>query len=218
MINIEETILSQYANSPIIMSIIDMANTNIDPSANIDEWYAKVWDVSTAEGYGLDVWGRIVGVSRVLELGNEPVLGYKEGGTIDYTPFGQARFFQGTTIGSSYNLSDDAFRVLILVKALANISRCTSSMYNAMLMKLFPGRGNAYVSDIGNMSARLTFEFILQPFELAILKQSGAFSNPTGVQFDIIQIERYHNFGFKEAGFITAGYGFGNGIFFRGFL
>lgn len=218
MKNLIDTILSQYANSPVILALIDIANTNLDPSVSIDEWYQKVWDVTTAEGYGLDVWGRIVGVNRELKVGSDVTLGFKEGGVIDYRGFGQKRFYYGPVVNSNYRLSDDAFRTLILVKALANISRCTTYTYNKILMQLFPGRGNAYVCDTGGMSARLTFEFILKPFEIAILKQSGAFSNPTGVRFDIMQIERYHNFGFQEAGFIAAGYGFNNGIFFRGYL
>lgn len=216
MQNLEQTILSQYANSPVILSLITSINDSIDPAININDFYNKVWNITTAQGYGLDVWGRIVGVSRILHI---PVvgknLGFEEGGIIDYDPFNQSKFYSGSTVSTNYALSDDAFRTLILVKALSNISKTSISIYNKILMQLFPGRGNAYVSDTGNMSARLTFEFALQPFEIAILKQSGAFSNPTGVLFQIMDIVIPHTFGFAEAGYSAAG--FNNGVYFKGY-
>lgn len=215
MINIKDTLLSQYANSPVILSIINSINESIDPSVNIDDFYNKVWNILTAEGFGLDIWGRIVGVSRILSIASGKSLGFDEGGTIDYDPFGQSKFYSGIASTSNYALSDDAFRVLILVKALSNISRTSISIYNKILMQLFPGRGNAYVSDTGNMNARLTFEFALLPFEIEILKQSGAFSNPTGVLFQIMDIAIPHTFGFAEAGYSAAG--FNNGVLFRGY-
>lgn len=216
MINIKDTILSQYANSPTILALINSINDAIDPQVNIDDFYNKVWNITTAEGFGLDIWGRIVNVSRILYV---PVigknLGFEEGGTIDFDPFGQSKFYSGSTVSSNYALSDAAFRVLILVKALSNISKTSISVYNKILMQLFPGRGNAYVSDTGNMTARLTFEFDLEPFEIEILKQSGAFSNPTGVGFDIMDVVIPYTFSFAEAGVSAAG--FNNGVFFSGF-
>lgn len=215
MQNIKDTILSQYANSPVILAVINSINAAIDTSANINDFYDKVWNILTAQGYGLDVWGRIVGVSRIINVASGKSLGFDEGGTIDYDPFGQSKFYSGTIATSNYALSDDAFRVLILVKALSNISRTSISICNKILMQLFPGRGNAYVSDTGSMNARLTFEFALLPFEIAILKQSGAFSNPTGVLLQIMDISIPHTFGFAEAGYSAAG--FNNGVLFRGY-
>ena len=82
-------------------------------------------------------------------------------------------------------------------------------------MQLFPNRGNAYVSNGGNMNARLTFEFALQPFELAIIKQSGALPPTTGVQFEIMQAPRGQTFGFNEAGAAAAPWNVG--AYFAGF-
>lgn len=216
MIDIKTTLLSQYANSPVILSIINNMNEAIDPSVDIDSFYNLVWNVDTAQGYGLDVWGRIVDVSRILQLASGRYLGFEEGGTIDYDPFNQSPFYFGGTATSNYYLSDNAFRVLILVKALSNISICSIQNYNRMLMQLFPNRGNAYVTDVGNMICNIYFNFDLKPFEVAIIKQSGAFSNPTGVGFNLIIDNISHYFGFAESG--SQANGFNQGIFFRGSL
>jgi len=64
------------------------------------------------------------------------------------------------------------------------------------------------------MNVRLTFEFYLQSWELAILKQSNVFEPPTGVNFYIMEYPTATTFGFLETGRATA---FGTGAFFRDF-
>lgn len=216
MENYRDTVLSQYANSPALLALIEAFNDAIDPSANIDAFYANVWNIETAQGPGLDVWGRIVGVSRVLTVPGGKTLGLKEAGTVTADPYGQSAFYAGTPATLNYALSDTAFRALILIKALSNISNCSISTYNAILMQMFPGRGNAYICDTGGMNARVTFEFPLQPFEISILKQSGAFAGPTGVQLEIMDLDLPRSFGFAEAGPYCAA-GFGNGALFEGY-
>jgi len=212
----KDTILSQYANSPVLLTLIKSFNDAIDPAANIDAFFDNVWNIETAQGSGLDIWGRIVGVSRILTVPGGKTFGLKEGGTLSYDPFGQSPFYSGIPTTQNYALSDTAFRALILIKALSNISNCSVKTYNTILMQLFPGRGNAYVCDTGGMNARLTFEFLLQPFEISILKQSGAFAGPTGVQLEIMDLDLPYSFGFAEAGPYCAA-GFGYGTLFRGY-
>ncbi|WP_347558587.1 DUF2612 domain-containing protein [Robbsia sp. KACC 23696] len=215
MENLIDTKLSQYANSPKMMSLIASLNDAIDPAADIDAFYEMVWNIDTAQGYGLQVWGRIVGVSDVLTVAGGKTLGFDEAGTDSADPFGQSPFYSGEPTTSNYVLAPDAFRQLILIKALANVSNCSIATYNLILMQLFAGRGNAYVTDTGEMSARLTFEFLLSDVEIAILKQSGAFAPPTGVRFDILNLDIGATFGFSEAGAKSAG--FGQGSFFDGY-
>jgi hypothetical protein len=216
MQNYLDTVLSQYANSPTLMSLIESMNDAIDPSANIDAFYTNVWNIQTAVGYGLQVWGRIVGVSNVLEIpGGVVDFGYEEAGTASVAPFGQGVFYAGTQATQNYTLSDDAFRALILIKALTNISNCSIQTYNTILMQLFPDRGNAYVMDSGNMTMLVVFQFPLAPYEIAILKQSGAFVGPTGVNMNIMVLNVPEQFGFAEGGPVYTG--FNQGTFFAGF-
>lgn len=213
--NYLDTVLSQFGNSPTLLGLIDSFSSAVNPSADIDAFYNLVWNVDTAQGYGLDVWGRIVGVGRILKIpGGVIDLGFEEAGTASAAPFGQGVFYSGTQATQNYTLSDDAFRSLILIKALSNISQSNIHTYNTILMRLFLGRGNAYVMDNGNMQMTLVCTFQLQPFEIAILKQSGAFAHPTGVLMNIM-IAPTPTFGFAEAGLSAAG--FNVGTFFSGF-
>lgn len=181
---------AEFANSPRILSLIESFNDAIDPTALIDLFYEKVWNIDTAEGWGLDCWGRIVGVNRVLKIpfdtSTGAFFGFREGiggGRID--TFGAAPFVGGPQVSTNYALLDDDFRKLILVKAFANICDSSSKSINRALMLLFPGRGNAWVQDNLNMTATYRFAFALTPVELAILTQSGAIPRPAGVLIDI---------------------------------
>lgn len=182
------TVLSQYANSPILTKLVSNFFQYLDQTANFDEFFDLIWNVDTAEGYGLDVWGRIVGVTRVLTVASGPkFFGFGEAGTISADPFGQSPFFSGQgQLTSSFSLSDDAFRTLILAKALSNISDGSIPSINALLRSLFTGRGDVFVLDNNNMTLTYRFHFILSSVELAIVSQSGVLPKPTGVQAQIV--------------------------------
>lgn len=183
MKNVLQTILSQYATGPVLVPLVERMNDSLDPRVNLDMFYNQVMNVKTAVGYGLDVWGRIVGVSRYVNLSAADAFGFTTG----FKPFGEAPFFAGFSSTNNFALPDDQFRQLILVKAIANISDCSAPSLNRLIHLLFPGRGAAYVVDSGNMSMIYRFGFSLTDVEIAILFQSGAIPHPAGVSvsFDI---------------------------------
>lgn len=208
-----------------MMALLDSINEWISPDANLEAFFNCIWDIERqggAFGAGLDIWGRIVNVKRVLELTTEVdhfnvFFGFAEAGA---PGFGQAPFYNGgpiTTTSSTtanFTLSDEAYRLLIFAKAAYNITNGSIGAINAILMNLFPGRGNAYVIDggqinrevpfgfgeggdyqpfgfgtfmdsvdnVNNMTMVYVFDFVLQPFEIAIIVSSGALPKPTGVK------------------------------------
>lgn len=182
------TIISQYGTSPTIALLVEAASQWYDPRADIDAWYRLVWDVSTAQGYGLDVWGRIVGVQRLLKVSLGKWWGYDEAGTVSADPYGQSPFYSGQKLSENYALSDEAFRLLIMAKAAANITDGSIPAINAILMATFPGRGRAWVADNLDMTLTYTFDFSppMTPVETAIVSQSGVLPRPTGVGMGIV--------------------------------
>lgn len=181
MINVEKTIISQYANSPTIVTLCKNVDYYLDPRADIDAFYSFVWNVDTAQGFGLDTWGRIVNVDRSINVpANTP------------NP-GNFAFTSG-----AYLMTDSEYRSVILIKALANITSCTAASLNQLIQNLFAGRGRCYVNDMGSMTMRYTFEFYLKPFEYVIISGGTVAPRPAGVQLDIIQIDPLTTFGFFE--------------------
>jgi hypothetical protein len=211
--DIWQTVASQYANSPILTTLITNFAGYIDQGQNFDSFYDLVMNVDTAVGYGLDVWGRIVGISRIIQIINPaPYFGFKESN--EAVGFNQAPFYSGQFNTTNFILDDLSYRQLILTKAFANISQCSIPMLNQMLMTLFPHRGNAYVTEgstfgpwfgfkeatdavgfnqapfySGQLFPRMvmsyTFEFQLSPLELAIVQYSGVLPKPTGVKAQV---------------------------------
>lgn len=144
-----ETIQSQYANSPVITQLITNFAQFIDPTANLAQFYDLVMNVDTAQGYGLDVWGRIVGIARTLTVPNTPDdFGFAEGRP-SWQGFNVAPFYSGVPSSQTYILPDSVYRVLILAKALSNICDGSIPAINQILINLFckPWHGNAYVSE-----------------------------------------------------------------------
>ena len=68
MIDVEQTIISQYGTSATITKLIRNVNEYLDPRADFDMFFDFVWNVETAQGFGLDIWGRIVGIARELTI------------------------------------------------------------------------------------------------------------------------------------------------------
>lgn len=150
------TVLSQYANSPAITSILVNYAAAADQNQDFSNFYDLIWNVDTAQGYGLDVWGRIVGVGRIITVASTDYFGFDQAvpGVQSWNlglSFGGSwlggALYSGTNLTSNFSLSDTAFRQLILAKAAANISNGSIPAVNAILRGLFPGRGNAYVTD-----------------------------------------------------------------------
>lgn len=181
------TVISQYANSPILLKLIENMADYIDPTTNFDAFFYYTWNVDTAMGIGLDIWGRIVGVSRVLRLPTgEKYFGFSEAD--DVYPFDEGIFFGGGTLTNNFALSDNAYRKLILAKALANICDCSIPSINQILINLFANYGNCYVTDGNDMTMTYTFASTLSSVDFAIVSQSGVLPRPAGVSVTIVQL------------------------------
>jgi hypothetical protein len=148
------TLQNQCAGKPVLFSLIASFNAAIDPTTNIKNFLQFIWNVNTAVGNGLNIWGKIVGVPR----------------TIPSTP--------------PITLEDPDYRTLILVKAAANIGNVTIPTLNRLLRQIFAGSGLVFVQDNLNMSLTYVFVFQPTATQLAIIQSSGAMPRPAGVQIN----------------------------------
>lgn len=197
MISVEQTIISQYGSSPTLVQLVKNIDAYIDPTADLDTFYDYVWNVATAQGFGLDIWGRIVGVTRYIKTSALTVpdnFGFKQA---DMEPFNTSPMRAGLSVTDTYALADDAFRKLIYLKALYNITATNAPSLNQLLQNMFADRGRCYVNDLGSMGMRYTFEFDLTTDEITILTQSGTVPRPAGVIASVLHGESC--FGFSQA-------------------
>lgn len=203
MINIEDTIASQYANSPIILSIIETMNDAIDPGYTIDSFYSILWNLRTATGWGLDIWGRIVGVSRDVQMTNPSAksFGFKtDPASEKFTPFDNAPFSGAGSGFQSYTLPDTQYKELIIIKAASNILYATAPNINKYLKSIF-GDQRAYYYITGHMTASYIFEFDLTAFQRLITFTLKLLPEPCGVLVSYQQSAVKEYFGFEGSGY-----------------
>lgn len=203
MKNIEQTLISQYANSPIICQLISDFNERIDPTAEIDDFYRLVWNLNTAQGIGLDFWGRVVGIERNVQINDKNQF---IGSTLAAEDLHQFR------VGTTHLMNDEMFRTMIFLKAMSNIIYATAPNINRLLSALFEKRGRAYFVKNGTMMARYVFEFNLTPVEKAVIISTDLLPRPTGVLVDFYEPDIRNTFGFIEAELAP----FGQGAFYIG--
>ena len=204
-----EPVQSQYAASPRIVSLLVKKAALLDPGKDIMAWYDGEFNPRTAEGVGLDIWGRIVGIGRKLWLENTEFFGFSYQ---DLLPFDQAPFWNKSASEGQFPLSDDAYRLLVFYKAAANIGRGDMASVNALLQLLFVekhGPDSCFVLEIAPMSIKAVFTFDLTSYEMALLKQYGLLNRPAGVEFSWLQVNTGAVFGFSGSGLQP----FGQGVF-----
>ena len=195
-----EPVISQYAASPRITSLLVRKAALLDPGKDLVLWFDSMFNPRSAEGVGLDIWGRIVGIGRMLRVTNTEFFGFSLSGL---NPFDQAVFWNPADAEGQYPLSDDAYRFLIFYKAMANIGRGDMASLNAMLQLLFEekhGAGACFVLETGPMAIKAIFLFELTAYEQSLLSSYGLLDRPAGVDFSWLQINPYATFGFSGSG------------------
>lgn len=181
--------MSQYANSPIICGLIEALNDAIDPSVCISKFYTMAGDVNTAQGFGLDMWGRIVGVGRNVPLQNPEsrAFGFNtKPQEPKFTPFDDAPFSSSGSGFNTYQLPDHLYRVLILFKAASNILYATAPNINKLLSLTF--KKQAYFLITGIMTAKYQFYWKLDAFERMIVYTLSLLPAPCGVEIEFEEI------------------------------
>ncbi len=168
-------IQSQYSASPKMLALAEACGSALSPEEDVTLFYEKIFNIHTAQGPGLDNWGRILRMERVIR---------DESG------------------GAAITLDDDNYRLLLLYKAMANISAATAAAQNALLAALintgiagFPSA--AYVLQPAPMLIRWVFEKPLTFTQLAVFKCAGSLTRGAGVGWEVYAVEPSRVFGFS---------------------
>ena len=197
--DIAETVQSQYATSKRMRAVIDAFWQAINPKSDIDLLYKKLVNPRTAEGYGLDVWGRIVAIGRsyLAVEDDTPYFGFDPPGDVvnpRLDNFGNAPFYK--QVLGKVRLGDTAFRTYVFLKALINISNSSLASLNQAVKLLFPD-ADIQILHTGTMVLRV---LILSPLSES---DKAALDNlpwlPAGVGLEMYQVVT-PTFGFAGTG------------------
>lgn len=180
---VDETVQSQYSSSPRIKALIRAMSQQLDTTADIDLFYSKVFDIASAEGWGLDNWGRILGLGRDVEISSTYAFGFRGSGL---QPFNQAAFDNGG-LTRVQTLDDAVYYRFLMLKAASNIADSTIPTINRFMKQLFGDRGDVYVLEVGVMQIQYTFKFIMTPFERLLMHLDWMIPRPGCVSFTWVE-------------------------------
>jgi hypothetical protein len=187
----EKTVQVQYAASPGINGIIASFEAAECLDDFTDEFLVRVWDIDTCETFGLDIWGKIVGVSRTMSVDFDPdYFGFREARnptTPNYSmPFNQAPFYRGEPLSGVVRLENEPYRRLIKAKAFTNITDATIPSINRFLTMLFREQGRVYCTSGRDMTMSIVFEFVPSLSDIAIVQSPDVMPIPSGVKLSVI--------------------------------
>lgn len=199
------TVMKQFSNSETLLQLLDSFDQWVDLTKFTADFLAYVWNLETAQGFGLDILGRILGRSRYIQVAQTPDdnFGFNINATpgTQWKPWNQAPFFGGQAAGTvAFALDDTYYRKLLQVKAAANIASSDCGSINKLMMAMFGDRGKCYVGyDIDHpMNIGYHFEFTPTPVEQSII-ESGLFPQPAGTNGYFIYGDIIGFFGFAGA-------------------
>lgn len=164
-----------------------------------EDWRVNVFNIDTANEFGVSVWARILGIELSLNLGTsetKPVIGFKvEGDTQPFENFNNGNFTSRT--GFHVGLTLELARLVVKLRYLKLIARPTVPYINRMLNIAF-GKGNVYVLDDLRMEF-VTYVFNREPGQLLrlLVEYFDLLPRPSCVGIRLI-VDREGVFGFGE--------------------
>lgn len=189
-VDLSRVILWEYEQAENLKAIIN--NQNIAHNKLVNEfwsdWYRDVFNIDTANRFGLSIWARILNVDLSVEF--EPQL--------DKVAFGvglnRRNFAPGTNFGardgSTVGLTTEQLRLLIRTRYFSLTERPTVTNINAFLQRYFwRGQAKVYVTGPQDMSFVLyTFNYTPDGELAFLLDNTDVLPRPStvGVSYRII--------------------------------
>lgn len=157
-------------------------------------WLRDVFDLRTANAFGLQVWSIILGIPLQVALPPAGVLNKFGFGTFNRN-FNRGNF--GGTSSSSSGLPLEQARQLLRLRYFTLVTRPCTLEINAMLSQVFAADGPVYAVETNNMRMTYVFGFILNRRLQSMLLEFDVLPRPAAVGIDLLFVRR-KVFGFGE--------------------
>lgn len=196
-VDLLRAILWQYEDSDRLKTLVMAKQEWVDQyqSKFWSDWYRDVFNIDTANKFGLSVWGRILDISLGVEREAQP-------NKISFGFGSNNTNFNNGNLGSlnqtTQPLSLYQQRLVIRMRYFQITCRPTVPAINEFLAYLFRDQGAAYVIDNLDMSMTYVFGFPPSSELQYILENYNLLPRPSAVDVRWISFSR-DSFGFGEA-------------------
>jgi hypothetical protein len=206
-VNLLQAILWQYNNAPNLQGLLEAKNTwyFYNQQQFWNYWFNNVFNLATADDFGLSVWSIILGQPTYINNGPAPA-DYPAWGFGQYHKnFGNGNF--SNTNGATYQLPTQWARLLLQLRYFQLTSSGTVPEINRMLKYLFAVFGPAWLVDNGDMTQTYFFNFQIPAGMQLIFENFDVLPRPAGV------LSSYYQGNYMRWGFGQYHANFGNGNF-----
>lgn len=205
-VDLLRAILWQYEDAGKLQSLVHAKQSwvNANHSGFWSEWYRDVFNIDTANRFGLAVWGRILNISLGVDQAPQPVK-ISFGFGANHANFNNGNF--GVLSTSTQSLTLEQQRMLIRMRYFQITCRPTVPEINEFLAYLFEDDGPAYVVDNQDMTMTYVFGFAPSSELQYILENFDFLPKPSAVRINWISFSR------KSFGFGPDNLNFNNGNF-----
>lgn len=180
-VDLVRALLWQHDNATALRSLIESKQDwyNINQSTFWANWYRDVFNIDTANDFGLAVWGRILNVGLGLQV--DSTIGIPHFGFgVYHRNFNNGNFARATS--GEQALSTDQKRLIIRLRYYQLISRGTVVEINEAMARIFGDLGQVFVRDPLDMS-KITYVFKFEPSSRVrlILDRMNLLPRPSGI-------------------------------------
>jgi len=191
-IDVLAVLIWQYENSENVKTLIVNKNVwdAIYGTFFWDGWYSNVFNLATANLFGLTVWSILLDLPLFVPTASPdpdaPVWGFNE------LPFPTVNenlnFTHGNLAGALVvpTLSEDEQRIALQLKYYQLVSRGAVTEVNQFLNYLFGDMGGAWMIDNFDMTITYQFAFNINPVLLNVIASYELLPKPAGVNVNYI--------------------------------
>lgn len=193
-VDLNQALLWQYNNAERLQSLIasKQAWYDAEHAQFWENWFTDVFDLRTANDFGLSVWAIILGVPLIAEAppsDDRPVFGFGA----NNLNFHNSNF--GRDTGSVIPLKTEQKRLVLRLRYFQLVTTGCVPEVNSFMAALFADQGSVYVLDGNDMSCEYVFRFFPNSNTLFVLEHYDILPRPAGVLLRVL-INPGDSFGF----------------------
>lgn len=194
-VNLLRAMLWQYNDATRLEALVRQKQEWFDAENQgfWEDWQRDVFDLRTANAFGLSVWAIILDMPLTISSGSDPgeervVFGY----ALDDENFDNGNFEPWVELP----LTIEQSRLILRLRYFQLVTRGTVPEVNQYLQALFADQGSAYAVDGLNMTARYVFGFPLSTELQQVFSLFDLLPRPAGVFVDYVVIPDATTWGF----------------------
>lgn len=181
-VDLLKAILWQYTNADNLIALLEQKSAWYDANQTSfwQNWISDVFDLRTANDFGLSVWSIILN-QPIFVLNGPPSPSKATWGFGSYRKnFNRGNFTYAH--GNTYRLPTQIARILLQLRYFQLISSGTVPETNRMLKYVFSNYGSVYLLDGLNMTQEYVFNFPISSDLSLMLNNFDVLPRPAGVK------------------------------------